>query len=233
MRMCCCLAPTLAGAEISDSWMCLTVGAVACRLYILDKLNHTRPLVVGLSNVNKPRLSLLLFFLFFTGFILYRRREEGVATCHPSWFIPAMACVETCVLGSVFFPCQSFISTLSLLKSCIEVAEIRILTEKNRVGGTKPARTQSKHGEKCAEVHSAHPQGCFRLFYPSALFNVCHLRDSRGAAPVCLLARSPQIPPPAPACHSCCRASWDGMSEGAGMAAERGLACSGRHSWRA
>lgn len=59
--MCCCLAPTLAGADIVDSWMCLTVG---CRLYILDKLNHTRPLVVGLSNVNKPRLSLLFFKYF-------------------------------------------------------------------------------------------------------------------------------------------------------------------------
>lgn len=83
--MCCCLAPTLAGAEIFDSWMCLTVGAVACRLYIPDKLNHTRPLVVGLSNVNKPRLSSLFFnFFFLTGFILYRRREEGVVTCHPS-----------------------------------------------------------------------------------------------------------------------------------------------------
>lgn len=64
--MCCCLAPILAGAEIFDSWMCLTVG---CRLYFLDKQNHARPLVVGLSNVNKPRLSLLFFLLasFCTG----------------------------------------------------------------------------------------------------------------------------------------------------------------------
>lgn len=60
MHMCCCLAPTLAGAELFDSWMFLTVG---CRLYILEKLNHTRPLVVGLSNVHKPRLSLLFIFL--------------------------------------------------------------------------------------------------------------------------------------------------------------------------
>lgn len=69
----------------------------------------------------------------------------------------------------------------------------------------------------CRTLWPAHPGGCFHLslsLFPPTLFNVCHLSDSRGAAPVCLLARSPQIPPPAPACHSCCRASWDGGSEG-------------------
>lgn len=75
-------------------------------------------------------------------------------------------CVDVCVRLSFFFTCQSFFSTLSLLKSCVEVADIRILSEKNRVREKKPARTQSKHGEKCAEARSAHPQGCFRLFCP-------------------------------------------------------------------
>lgn len=83
--MCSCLVTTLAGAELFDSWMCLTAGTVACRLYVLDKLNHMRPLVIGLSNVNKPRLFRLFFinpFFFCTGFIFVQR--EGVVTCHPS-----------------------------------------------------------------------------------------------------------------------------------------------------
>lgn len=80
VHMCSCLVTTLAGAELFDSWMCLTAGAVACRLYVLDKLNHMRPLVIGLSNMNKPRLSLLFFINPFFFFV----QREGVVTCHPS-----------------------------------------------------------------------------------------------------------------------------------------------------
>lgn len=102
-------------------------------------------------------------------------------------------------------------------------------------------RYKRERRKMCRTLWPAHPGGCFHLsLSPPSLhthsFNVCHLRDSRGAAPVCLLARSLQIPPPAPACHSCCRASWDGRSEGRrerGGVVESGVACGGRDSWRA
>lgn len=49
-------------------------------------------------------------------------------------------------------------------------------------------KKDSRSGKKC--VQPAHPQGCFHLFllFSPPPFNVCHLRESRGAAPVCLLA---------------------------------------------
>lgn len=99
----------------------------------------------------------------------------------------------------------------------------------------KKKEKEKERREMCRTLWPAHPGGCFHLSLSSSptlptLFNVCHLRDSRGAAPVCLLARSPQIPPPAPACHSCCRTSWDGRREEWWRA---GFACGGRDSWRA
>lgn len=76
--------------------------------------------------------------------------------------------------------------------------------------------TEKQKGEKFSEICGLLILGDVFIFLCPlpTLFNVCHLRDSRGAAPVCLLARSPQIPPSAPACHSCYSTSWDGWSEG-------------------
>lgn len=108
MRMCCCLAPTLAGAEIFDSWMCLTVEVVACRLYILDKRNHTRPLVVGLSNVNKPRLSILFFKKKF--YWLHFVQKEGGGSGDVSSILIYSSdgvCGNVCV-GLSFFPLPEF-----------------------------------------------------------------------------------------------------------------------------
>lgn len=154
----------------------------------------------------------------------------------------------------IFPPCWSFSTDLSQLSPCVEAAEVsesdplssnvgaELVETSNRKeeNRKKPGKAHSKRGrEMCRTLWPAHPEGCFHLSLPPpppTLFNVCHLRDSRGAAPVCLLARSPQIPPPAPACHSCCRASWDGGSEGRrerGGVLERGVACGGRDSWRA
>lgn len=118
--MCCCLAPTLAGAEIFDSWMCLTVGTVGCRLYILDKPTQTRPLVVGLSNVNKPRLSLLFFYFFYW---LHFVQEEGGGSGDVSSILIYSSdgvCGNVCVGLSFFF---SLARVSSLLSACSKVAQ--------------------------------------------------------------------------------------------------------------
>lgn len=149
-----------------------------------------------------------------------------------------------CICGNVPFwgkistPLELFCANFSQLRPHVEVAQVsesdplsanigaQLVESSNRKeekigaegGRGHLARPNQKGGEKCAELCGLLILRDVFIFLcpppPPTPFNVCHLRDSRGPAPVCLLARSPQIPPPAPACHSCCRASWGGGSVG-------------------
>lgn len=111
MHTCSCLVTTLAGAGfLFDSWMCLTAGTVASSL---DELTHVHPLVVGPSNVDKPHLSLFFSMqplFFYLALFLCSGRE-----CRPSWFDPAVVCVEMCVFGSASSP--------PLPSACAKVAQ--------------------------------------------------------------------------------------------------------------